>query len=77
MDNIIKNDRVKIRIIKLLKNGESLSPSMLASKLDYKYETVTKALFFLEKIGVVTKLVTNHGNKKYQYFKLTKFRIST
>lgn len=72
MENIIKNDEIKIKILKELSLKAKITPSMLATKLNYKYETIKKSLTFLEKLSLVEKEIMNHGKKDYVYYQLTK-----
>ena len=73
MSKLIKNDQLKIDILHYLavNAGQKHSPSSLASDLNYKYETVAKALEFLEILSLVTKIREEHGEKTYEYFSLT------
>lgn len=68
--NITKNDLLKLKLLNELSRNP-LTPSMLASKLNCKYETAKKALLFFEKLGIATKETRPHGKKIYEYYKLT------
>ena len=72
MDRLIKNDQLKIQILKTLFKEGQMTPSMLSAKLNYKHETVKKSLLFLERIGLVEKQITKHGQKKYEHYELAK-----
>lgn len=73
MNNFIKNDQLKLDILQYLSANPSQkhSPSSLASDLNYKYETVAKALDFLERVTLVKRAKERHGEKTYEYFSLT------
>jgi len=71
MEQLAKNDRIKLAIIKELKDDQRLSPSMLASKVGCKYETAKKALNFLHSTSLVQLEKVSHGKKQYDYYKLT------
>ena len=73
MIGMMKNDKLKIEIISYLSTSthSKISPSRLAQVLNYKYETVNKALLFLEKLNLVAKISEKHGKKTYNYFGLT------
>ena len=71
MNGLIKNDRLKIQIMKILYDEGQMTPSMLSAKLNYKHETVKKSLLFFEKIGLVRKQITKHGQKNYEHYELT------
>tara|TARA_Y100000310_G_C20602496_1_gene773789 strand:- start:1118 stop:1363 length:246 start_codon:yes stop_codon:yes gene_type:complete len=72
MEHIIKNDQIKIKILKEMSSKDKITPSRLATNLKYKYETIKKSLVFLEKISLVKKEIMNHGKKDYVYYQLTK-----
>lgn len=72
MDTLIKNDEIKISILKYLQQKGMLTPSRLSHHIRCKYETANKSLIFFEKIGLVEKEAVRHGQKVYSYYKLTK-----
>ena len=72
MENLIKNDRIKVLILKELNKEGKLTPSKIASKLLVKYETVKKSLDFFESLKIVNNEVVKHGEKNYIYYQLTK-----
>ncbi|MHA1344550.1 MAG: hypothetical protein ACTSQG_11220 [Promethearchaeota archaeon] len=72
MVKLIKNDILKIKILKAYKkNNISYTASILADNLKSKFETIKKALEFFSQIGVVYKEVKKHGKKDYTYYNLT------
>lgn len=72
MDRLIKNDLVKIKILKQLKKKNiAYTASILAKMLGFKFETVQKALEFFFHIGIVNKDIKEHGKMQYVYFELT------
>lgn len=72
MKRITKNDAVKIKILKLLRNSESgISITAISEKLDVKYETVSSAVSFLENCGLLKLSTEKHGGLVYHYVKLS------
>ncbi len=73
MDEIlIKNDKIKLEILKEFKMRDiSYTASILAIRLNSKYETIKKALEFFSLIGIVEKEIKEHGKKIYTYYNLT------
>lgn len=72
MKHMIKNDQIKIKILREMFSKAKITPSYLSSTLEYKYETIKKSLIFLERLSLVEKEVRNHGKKDYAYYQLTK-----
>ena len=71
MDLLTKSDKVKLAILLELRRGMKMSPSMLASKIDCKYETVKKSLAFFLTIKMVKQEISTHGKKRYVHYELT------
>lgn len=73
MERLIKNDLIKIDILKQFKKKNiAYTASILAKTLNCKFETAQKALEFFFQIGLVNKDIKEHGKKNYIYFELTK-----
>jgi len=73
MEDLIKNDQVKIKILKELASSDKITPSRLSSILGYKYETIKNALNFFDKIGLIVKEKISHNQKDYEYYILSEF----
>ncbi len=72
MVKLIKNDKLKIEILRQFKKKNiSYTASILSSFLNSKFETINKALEFFYRIGVVEKEIKEHGKKRYTYYNLT------
>lgn len=73
MDKLIKNDNLKIQLLKHYKmKNSSYTASYLSEIYQCKFETTRRALEFFYAIGVVEKEVKEHGeNKKITYYNLT------
>lgn len=73
MARIIKNDELKIKILKQYKrNDSSYTASILAKIIKSKFETIKNALEFFYLIGVVDKEIKDHGKTHITYYNLTK-----
>ena len=72
MDNMTKNDKLKIIILKQYKKHLiDYTSSYLSNLLEHKFETVKKALNFFYEIGVLEKEIKDHGKKSITYYSLT------
>lgn len=72
MVKLIKNDIIKIKILKEFKKKNiSYTASHLSHLVESKYETVRKALEFFVQIGLLEKDIKEHRDKDYTYYNLT------
>ncbi|MHA1150486.1 MAG: hypothetical protein ACTSR8_19890 [Promethearchaeota archaeon] len=72
MTKLTKNDRIKLKILEQYKRKNiSYTPSLLASILEFKYETIKKALEFFHLMGILDKEIKEHGKQNYTYYNLT------
>lgn len=72
MVSLIKNDLVKIEILKQYrKKNISYTASHLSNYIEAKYETIKKALEFLAIIGIIEIEKKEHGMKDYIYYNLS------
>ena len=76
MDNMTKNDKLKIIILKQYKKHLiDYTSSYLSNLLEHKFETVKKALNFFYEIGVLEKEIKDHGKKSITYYSLTEIGL--
>ena len=74
MVKLIKNDILKIKILKQYKHRNiDYTASYLSNILKSKYETVKKALNFFYSIDILEKDIKEHGEKNITYFQLTEY----
>lgn len=73
MPNLLKNDKLKIKILEVYKKENiSYTASLLSNIVKSKYQTVKNALEFFYCLGAIEKETKKHGKKSYTYYNLNK-----